>query len=384
METNNSFELEHSNCLDNLYKKYSNIEEFKYFLNLGKIENIFLKKENKPRVILLSHSFPIEIIHSLNLSSCYVLGGSYEYFKNPDINLPVDCSELTKSILGILKSDYFNLNKSDVLLLPYSSDDYRIMEKVLKDQLTIIGYDIPNDYSNVLCKKRYIDEIKRVTKLLSTHFKKHFSLRALNKEIEIYKKASISWQNFENLYINNNIDIDLTGFVYLFNSYYFANDILQWSNNINKLTNKLKEKATKTNDKKLLLIGSPIYFPNYKILNECDAFSLNVKYVIHEDVTAIKRYLSIDKNRMTIKSLAAFYYDSFNDKELVSNVINSKEVKGIIYHKLKGDIRNINYEMINKLLVNKNIPILRMETTYSYQDIEKLRFKFEAFKEILN
>jgi benzoyl-CoA reductase/2-hydroxyglutaryl-CoA dehydratase subunit BcrC/BadD/HgdB len=59
-------------------------------------------------------------------------------------------------------------------------------------------------------------------------------------------------------------------------------------------------------------------------------------------------------------------------------------IDGIIYHVLKGCVI-YDFELIRveKIMKDKNIPVLRIETDYSPEDIEQLRTRIEAFVEML-
>ncbi len=60
------------------------------------------------------------------------------------------------------------------------------------------------------------------------------------------------------------------------------------------------------------------------------------------------------------------------------------KIDGIIYHVLKGCVI-YDFELIRveKIMKGKNIPVLRIETDYSPEDIEQLRTRVEAFVEML-
>lgn len=70
--------------------------------------------------------------------------------------------------------------------------------------------------------------------------------------------------------------------------------------------------------------------------------------------------------------------------EQVARIVKEKEIDGIVYHVLKGQIE-YDFELgrFEDLFEKMNIPVFRLETDYNYQDVEQLRIRLEAFSEVL-
>lgn len=69
----------------------------------------------------------------------------------------------------------------------------------------------------------------------------------------------------------------------------------------------------------------------------------------------------------------------------IAKLAAEKEIDGIVYHVLKGQIE-YDFELgrFEELFEKKDIPVFRLETDYNYQDVEQLRIRLEAFSEVLN
>ncbi len=68
----------------------------------------------------------------------------------------------------------------------------------------------------------------------------------------------------------------------------------------------------------------------------------------------------------------------------VSWLVQSKNIEGVVYHVLKGQIEpDFELERFEELFSQLGIPVFRLETDYQYQDIEQLRIRLEAFCEML-
>lgn len=385
MKSENLFDLEYQETIQ-ILKEKNKLKEFEYFLNLSKEKSMYLKDDKKPRVIMFSHSFPDEIVRALGANPCYVFGGSFSSAQFENVFLPKDSNDQAKSILGILKSKFFNLNRDDVVLIPYSNDNYKLIESSIRDITTVIGYDVPNDNNDDLSIKKYVIEIKRVTHELCKNLRKHIYHYKLRKEFIKSKEASFAFCELENLYNNNQSVLSLSGFVFVMNTYYMSEDKIDWINHVKKLITELKNtgKEVKNSGDFVAIAGSPIYPPNYKILFELENLNINVRKVFHKDSEYIKMF-GQDIKRINLEKLVKLYLCHDVDEKLMKQLTNDEKFKGIIYHIIKGESQFVyNYYKIQDEFNKLNYPVIKVETVYDYEDIEQIRLRLEAFSEILN
>lgn len=386
MEKEETLFSEYKETLNILKDKHNSLSEFNYFLDASNEENIFKNKAPNGRVIMISHSFPDEIIRSLNLTPCYVFGGSNRTSKIGDEYLPKDINDQAKSILGILKSKAFNLNKKDVLLIPNSSDTYRTIAVILKDITTIIAYDIPSNVNDKLLQKRYISEIKRVIFELKKHFKVHFSKKEFIKQCEISLKSAQNFDKLEEIYIKNSSILSLSGFLFLINSYYSALDKNEWSTHIDKLVIELSKNPNQDDEtkKKILLMGSPIYMPNFKTLFEIERLNLNVRFVWHPDISYIKNLLKFSNSSFSLKNVILSYLNSSSYFTSPHSLLGGQKVDAIIYHLIKGTNQfSYYFQNVEKELAKNDLAIIKIETVYDFNDIEQIKLRLESFSEII-
>lgn len=385
MEIEKSFDLEYEETLQILSNKNENLKEFEYFLALANDKKMFLKKNNKPRVIMFSHSFPDEVVRALNLNPCYVFGGSYSSCQFENVVLPKDCNDQARSILGILKSKFFNLNKNDVVLIPYSNDNYKLIESSIRDIAKVIGYDTANEKDDFLSMKRFVNEIKRVTKELCNHYKKHLCHFKLKKECKSSIKAAKAYSELEKFYNENEVNLTLSGLVFVMNTYYMVENKDEWTEHVESLTNELKTSAKPLdgNNKLIALCGSPIYPPNYKILFEIENLKIDVKRIFHKDSEYIKLF-NFGIFKYSLSKLAKLYSMSDIKIESLDSILDDGLLQGAIYHVIKGENQfSYEFQKLENKLSNSNIPIIKVETVYDYQDIEQIRLRLEAFSEMM-
>lgn len=392
MEEKSKYKLEWERFLDKLEKANLGTKEFKYFLEIGKNYPSFCAQNNKNgRVIMLGYSFPEEIIRAMNLPFTYVFGGSYESTLFKDISYIKDSDDQTKSILGILKSKELNISKKDVLLIPLINDNYKKLPVILADEVTIICYEVPFKKEDISQQRRYINEVKRVIKLIEKHFRKKLLLTKLNKECRISRNAAIQFEQIESQFKNNH-RLSASTFLYLANSYHMGINKKEWIHHLELLNNEINRNClVKENiNSNVLLVGSPIYPPNYGFIFNAEEINLNVQKIIHPDIEHIKSSKLLINKVINIKSLVLFYlkYDIspiYTNSQVVKLLdTKSDKISGIIYYLLRGQIQ-YDYEklILNELAIKHNTPFNAIETLYDYEEFEQIRLRLEAFKEII-
>jgi benzoyl-CoA reductase/2-hydroxyglutaryl-CoA dehydratase subunit BcrC/BadD/HgdB len=183
---------------------------------------------------------------------------------------------------------------------------------------------------------------------------------------------------------------------------YSYNTAFEWTKAMAGLNDELEERCHKgqfvcsEHAPRILLAGCPAIFPNWKIPSLIEEMGA---VIVTDESCMGNRYL-YDPVGLTEKSvtdmmvsIAARYLmpcvcPSFapNEDRLYRLLQMAEEfsIDGIIYHVLKGCVI-YDFELIRveKIMKDRNIPVLRIETDYTPEDIEQLRTRIEAFVEML-
>lgn len=393
MNNDNLFEIEWQNTMQALADKNASLKEFEYFLNLGREHSKLYSDKKIPKVVMVGQSFPEEIIRAMGVEYCYVQGGSFESTLYDNVNLPKDADDGARSIVGILKSKSLNLSKEDVILIPLYNDSMKKLKGLVNDLATVICYEVPADKNDLLLQKRFVYEINRVTGELKKHFKKRLLPKRLKEQCELSKKVAASFEKFDA--VRKESALSDSAYLFVINSYKWDKNKAEWSLHLDRLTTEMSKKSASdaSNYPKIILFGSPIYAPNYKVLFVIEEMKLKIDAIIHPDIEHIKIGQKIDCKSASVNYLAMKYYESDISPAFINNSIMTNLVmdalkpgrtNGVIAHILKSQIE-YDYELknIERLIEDYDIPMNRIETVYNYQDIEQLRLRVEAFSEIL-
>ena len=185
-------------------------------------------------------------------------------------------------------------------------------------------------------------------------------------------------------------------------SYYYTGDLPEWTEQLRRLNEELQGRRRRYTPGKLncpgiLLMGSPVYFPNYKVPFLIQDIGLTILRSI--DVTTLQlgrepiRISRGMRREQIIRAVADRWFRQDGstayavNKSLYQSAVRCLmecRIEGVVYHVLKGQIEfDFELERLEKLFDRFGIPVFRLETDYQYQDVEQLRIRMEAFSEML-
>jgi len=151
-------------------------------------------------------------------------------------------------------------------------------------------------------------------------------------------------------------------------SYFMTQDVNTWLVQLEKLSSELSCRAESPDNQnpKMLVIGSPIYFPCYKVPFLLEDIGVDMCGFSHE--------------------VSGAHIRSDSLREILQEHIETLRPDGIIWHILKGQIE-YDFELLRLeeyITGHMKLPVFRLETDYQYQDVEQLRVRMEAFAELLS
>lgn len=382
-----------------LNKKREILKEMSYFTELAqKHAKELLEKEQK--VIILGLDFPEEILLALENEHVYVIGGSLISSNEAGNVVPRDTDAVTKSILGILLQKGMDFKKDQIVLIPIVCDSMRKLSNMLKDKMRVIPVELPSTKnSNNLCK-RWEQQVEEMILILEKHLKRKITKSKLMKAATSIINAKNAYQNLENTYEKNKTIFTGSMLMLVANSYFWETSKDIWTNHVQTLVKEIQRVQTPDEIKRerkpqLLLMGSPIYFPNYKIPFLLEELGMDITATINPVMNYLQERNSLEKSQIhkMIRSLSkiTLWNDispSFVDNEGLFRKtleLNKKyRFDGVIFHVLKGQIEyDFELRKYEEFYEQLQIPIFRLETDYNYLDIEQLRIRLEAFCEMI-
>jgi benzoyl-CoA reductase/2-hydroxyglutaryl-CoA dehydratase subunit BcrC/BadD/HgdB len=393
---------EWSNSIDSLKQREEGAGQLRYFLQVA--ENYFtMNRDNcrPPKFIIIGNSFPEELIYAVGETPFYILGGSLGNLDEADSMVPRDTDAVTQSILGYLINDEFHLLQNATVIIPVTSDSMRKLPAIIEKKFPVITVDFPPNKTSPTAKAKWVSEIHRIAGQLEQITHRKISRHSFQKSLILVNNARLQMRKFEYLTRKKNLDISGAMRLFVLNTYYFATDIAEWASHLYHLNQKLERQNERPfilfPEPKVLIMGSPIIFPNYKIPFLLQDIQLDIRAVA--DVMTQKIYTNSIPQKRSMDFSTYFdeaewrYYEADTSSAYVDNItllhnINGltkqSHFDGVIYHVLKGQIEyDFELNRYEKFFHVLDIPVFRLETDYRYQDIEQLKIRMEAFKEML-
>lgn len=363
---------------------------------------------NKKKIIgIYCLMVPEELIYATGAIPVRLCGGSYEASCIGDELVPRDTCPVVKASLGFTSLNLISIYQMcDAVIVPTTCDAKRKMGEELSRFTEVWMLEVPHIKDSEGSRRQWLEQLyalkKNIEKFTDRRFKRRkIRRKALDASIKMIGLAQYQARRLYEIR-KSSPPIVFAREAMLATNAYSYNEASEWTGAMAKLNDELEERRDKGrfvaggNAPRIMLAGSPPIFPNWKIpllVEEMGAV------IVADESCMGSRYL-YDPVGITEKSvkdmmvgIAARYImpcvcPSFapNEDRLfrLLQMAEEFEIDGIIYHVLKGCvIYDFELFRVEKIMNERNIPVLRVETDYSPEDIEQLRTRIEAFVEML-
>ncbi|HOK56121.1 MAG TPA: 2-hydroxyacyl-CoA dehydratase family protein [bacterium] len=379
------------------YKRFSHLKTINYFYNvIIDTEKLKKIKGKKPIVGYFCALVPEELIIASGGIPIRLCNEDLHCAESGEEIIQGDICPLIKAICGSLSQN--EINNFDLLVITGSCDGKvklaEILSPVVKD---IYFLDIPrnSDYkeSIEIWEKAYSDFYEYLKKKFKTKPKR-------NDLIEVCKMTNERTRIFRKIY---DLRGKKTGIMNSFDYFIMANasfftSIEEWTDNAKKLYDEISKIEIKKNkyNKKILLAGPPIIFPNFKILEILEEVGC---YVACDTMCSAYGHLynpvEIDEETeksvirtLTLKYIAPSLCSCFIgiDKQInaILEFVEKYNLDGVVYYNLRlCNVFEIQIPVLRNILKEKGIPFLSLKTDLSKEDTGQLKTRIEAFIEMI-
>lgn len=367
-------------------------QETEYFFETAK--NYYAPdslKNARPKVIVFGTDFPAELVYALTGAMPYwIIGGNNAFGAASDEEVPRDTDPITRSALGQLLV-MEQAKETALVILPCSSDAQRKVAYFLQKQgWKVVTVWIPAVKDDVT-HKGFLSEMDHTIRSICRHVGKRYSAIAFKRAVEYMNVVRFEMHSFLEAAAKNEEKLPGNVRMTVLDTFYFTADLKEWCENLKKLTASLKL-GKQLKKPRVLVVGSPIYFPNFKIPSLlADA---NVEICGNIDSRSGQYENSTEHPMPKGMEAAAHYYFEHNSSsafvwndelmKAIRHYVEERKPDGIIWHVLKGQIEyDFELNRCEKYFEEMELPVIRLETDYQYQDVEQLRIRIEAFGELL-
>lgn len=397
---NGMIKNEYMDALNKIWTQRRHLPEIQYFLDT---EFAWAKNRKRPAVVILGTGIPEELVYACGVRPYWITGGSHALSSWSDELVPRDTDPVSRSILGCIHQPQGIDFSGSLFIIPLVSDSMRKMAYLLRTEgRKIYTVDLPPVREDKNAVERWQRQMLEMTEAISEHVNIHITRDSLIEAVKRVSAARTALVSFLNVSRSRPDIVPDCARLLIQDSYYRIQNIDEWTVRLQVMTLKVSELTQRyayigQNRPKVMVMGSPIVFPNYKIPFLINDVDLNLTDAV--DSSVLKNYLSYNRNdlmgsrKRIIKNIAkvwflrdasAAYVKNESMYGYVSWLVSRRNIEGVVYHVLKGQIdQDFELERYEALFSQYGIPVFRLETDYQYQDIEQLRIRLEAFSEML-
>lgn len=354
----------------------------------------------KPDVIVLGEDIPQELVWACSKNPWFILGGSLETTHWSDSLVPRDADPVSRSSLGWIMNDHFQLAENALVVLALSSDNRRKLAGLLsRHGVQTAALDLPPQYDTENDQKAWVEGMLRLTEEISAHTRVRLTSRRLNEALREKHQMQRAIANFKTAVLQAPGCMSPALREIILESAWFTDHRREWTNRLRRLTGQVvvwSQRYYQQPDSRpwVLLAGSPVIFPNEKLPMLLEASGLYLADRV--DAVALQGDMPCVTGRTTqsiLQRIAASRLPRETSGAWVSNNglffavhdrLEKLPIDGIVYHVLKGQVE-YDFELpnIERLAADYGLPVIRLETDYQQQDVEQLRIRLEAFSEML-
>jgi benzoyl-CoA reductase/2-hydroxyglutaryl-CoA dehydratase subunit BcrC/BadD/HgdB len=358
--------------------------------------------KTKPEVTVLGPDVPEELIYAAGARPYWLLGGSLGSVAWSDDLVPRDADPVSRSVLGFIHQPDGPDFSDSLFIVPLTSDSMRKIAYELKnDGRKLCLLDVPPERSDCWALEKWQTQMIRMMAAVAEHTKTHVTRRRVVNCRKMVVRARKTLAAFLELSREKETIFTASARMLVAGSYYYADDLRDWTEHLRMLMEELREQSARIlpedDHPGVLLMGSPVLFPNYKIPLLIHEIGLDIRAVADEtalklEETDTKRIFGGGRDKV-IRAIARQRYQHDASSAFVHNdalyhhvqsLLKRGDIEGVVYHVLKGQIEyDFELERFESLFAAHGIPVFRLETDYQYQDVEQLRIRMEAFSEML-
>lgn len=405
----------HDQLLETLGKYYQDVyltqgnrpDGMKYFdfvmseVHGLRVKELVDKKKTGSKVIGTYCTFvPEEMILAINGVCVGLCAGAEIGFAKAEKYLPRNTCSLIKAIFGFTLSGVCPyVEACDALIGETTCDGKKKAYEIFKDIKNLYVMEIPQ-FKNQIDRTLWLSELKRLKDFLEESSGVKMTVENLKKSIDIVNEKRKAILRIMDLRKNNPAPVSGKDAL-LINQIAFYDDPARFTENVNKIADELEERVKKgagvisRKVPRILVSGCPIPIPNWKlphlvessgavIVGEDSCVGMrNIRNLVKTDGDTVDKLLENILDRYMEIDCACF---SPNDERLEHIVQMAKDLKadGVIHYAIQFCTPYmVESYRVEKALEKEGIPLLKIETDYSMEDVGQLSTRIQAFLEML-
>lgn len=343
---------------------------------------------------------PEELIYAAGAIPVRLCAGAYDTTEIGEDYLPDISCPMVKSAIGFFAVPVSPLYQScDLVVIPATCDWKVKMGEILKEFVPVLMLDLPRIKESENSRRFWLNEVNRFKQELQKLTGLKINRPRLHRAIKTIQKAQVEFCRFQKIRMAQPPVIHGKDALAVMNTYFYDH-VESWTEAMGILNAELEESLNhgrtvcSSRAPRILVTGSPIVFPNWKIpalieesggILVSDEFCTSNRYL--HDMVAVDELLISDMlhavaERYLLPCTCPIFSETVDRRNRILQMTEDYHVEGVVYHILKGcHPYDAEMKTIEEILRDKAIPLLKIETDFSPEDVEQLRTRIEAFLE---
>ena len=344
---------------------------------------------------------PPELIYAAGAQPVKLCSGHYTAFSIGDDVVARDACPLVKAIAGFEHMGTLPLYENcSLMVVPITCDCKKRIAGLLQEKWPVHPLYVPANREDEDIE-HYVGELYQLMRMVSCVTGQEVTYESLAHALNLTGRAQYELSRFlrikratPNLLFGTHAMAVMNAASYL--------DAGTWADALRALNDELERRAyankliSRKDLPRIMLTGSPIVFPNLKIpllVEEAGGMVVADETCMGErgmSDPVVPVDVSFDglMRSLAIRSLRPCPCPTFADNSQriyrLRQMVRDYRVEGVIYHVLRGClVYDYEYRLVEEVLEGMGIPVIRLESDYTDQDVEQLRIRSEAFVETI-
>lgn len=349
---------------------------------------------------------PEELIYAAGAMPLRLCGGCSSSCAAGEEHVPRDGCPLAKSSLGLTAQPGLAVyDLCEVVIVPTTCDAKRKFAEELSRFREVWMLEVPHLKDSEISQQAWLLQIMALKERLERYVSQvqgkrvRITARALDRAIKVQAAGQRQMRQLQALRALEPTPIWGRQAMVAANAFSFM-EVEAWTRAMVTLNDELAQRQSRpvcpVRAPRILIAGSPVIFPNLKLPNLIEELGAILvadescvgERALYDPVGHPERNLRAQLTALAARTLMPCICPSFapNEDRLVTlrRMIASHRVDGVVYHVLKGCVvYDFEVGRVEATLKALQIPVVRIETDYSPEDVEQLRTRIEAFVEML-
>ncbi len=382
-----------ANTLEVLRGRCGVPDTFGYFTDLAERYFSGSGAETPGEVLIAGSSFPEELLWASGMRPHWVIGGGLSVGASIDDRVPRDADAVSRSVFGYIEDYLARRDPGTPVIVPISGDNPRKIAYLLSEEgRNVLTIDITPEIE----QSRLYDSLRSQLHGIMAELTCTWNMPGAGRRLRQWSRTVFQAKSAARALTDPALNMSGMVKMFLLNTYFYADDVTRWRQSLSELIRQWKSDQTEAPKPGVVIVGSPVLFPNYKVPMLLESAGLSIRatcdYVSGKVLSAAGETQKGNRE-LVLQGLVQQTYGSDCSGAFVSNraiydrtayLLDTLDVQGVIFHVIKGQIEyDFELERMESLFAAHELPVFRLETDYHDNDVEQLRIRLEAFAELL-